>query len=289
MMRCLAIPMGLVTLTLVGTGGAARALVVAPPPGPTRVLNADAVLVGRVLALEPQDVIVAGPPGSGQKDAFRIAAVQVGEALRGAKDAKTVRVGFPVPRADGAPGGRAFFLPGVGRLSGPLTPGQHGLLLLTRHPRADFYVVPIGSYLPSMGNEHFESDVGSLRKLVRVMADPKASLRSKDPQERFLAAAVLVSKYRTPPRTGRPVKQEPLDAAESRQILASLADADWAIPQRDALIPNPLIVFNQLGLGTADGWMYPRKANQEQIVAAMRAWLREHAATYRVRRFVAEK
>src|SRR5215469_14637216 len=87
----------------------ARAMVIMPQPGPTRVVNADAIVVGKVVALEPQDVTV-------DKVNYRIAVVKVDQALRGAKDAKTVRIGFlPPPMGGIRPGGpiRPGFRPGV--------------------------------------------------------------------------------------------------------------------------------------------------------------------------------
>ena len=51
----------------------ARAMVIMPQPGPQRVINSDVVIVGKVVALEPQDVMV-------DKVNYRIAVVKVDQA-----------------------------------------------------------------------------------------------------------------------------------------------------------------------------------------------------------------
>ena len=48
----------------------AHALRIAPPAGPQRVIDADTVIVGKVIALEPQDVMVMNVT-------YRIAVVKV--------------------------------------------------------------------------------------------------------------------------------------------------------------------------------------------------------------------
>jgi hypothetical protein len=42
-----------------------------------------------------------------------------------------------------------------------------------------------------------------------------------------------------------------------------------------------------LGLTPEDGWAPPQ--NFQEVSAAAKAWLKEHAGTYRIQRFVAEK
>src|SRR5207244_1085176 len=81
----------------------ARALMIAPPPGPVRIVNSDAVFVGRVTQIEPVDVDAKAFPGAKDTIKYRIAVVQVEKIVRGLKDEKSVRVGF-IPIAAPQPG-----------------------------------------------------------------------------------------------------------------------------------------------------------------------------------------
>src|SRR5438270_505326 len=107
----------------------ALALVIAPPPGPSRVVNSDMVIVGKVEGIEPQDVMVANV-------SYRIAIVKVTDAIRGAKDVKTVRVGFMPPPLNAKP---PLIRPGFRGVQ--LQAGQEGLFLLTKHPQEKFYTL----------------------------------------------------------------------------------------------------------------------------------------------------
>src|SRR5579862_8303890 len=83
----------LATLTCVSMFVAAvhAGMIPLPPPGPARVANADADIVGKVEAIEPQD-IKAGTA------TYRIAIVRVTDGIRGIKAEKTLRIGFePLP------------------------------------------------------------------------------------------------------------------------------------------------------------------------------------------------
>src|SRR5437588_7810184 len=143
---------GLLTVLALGTWAAtARAGTIAmPPPGPARVANADAVIVGKVEGIEPQDVKVG-------TTSFRIAVVRIGQGLRGVKDEKTLRVGFiPIPaQPKGGP---------IVVTSGPrpiqFEVGQEGLLLLTKQAKTNFYVLggPVGYYVGSEKNPKFEKE-----------------------------------------------------------------------------------------------------------------------------------
>lgn len=271
---------------------AAFALVVAPQPLANRMAQADTVVVGRVVGLEPQDVKAAPFAGSPQNVDYRIAIVQIKDALRGVKSGtKTIRVGFqppPMPVNPGV-GGGIRIRPPIRRFNVQLQMGNEGLFLLTKHPVENFYTIPMYGFVSSQNNANFEKEVGSIKKLTTIMAEPQKALKSKDREERYLAAAMLVTKYRTNrPAPGGP-KQEPIDAAESKLILKVLADdANWDAPRRfDSPTPNPTQIFYQLGITAKDGWMQPRGArNQKDITDAMRTWLRENAERYRIQRFV---
>lgn len=271
---------------------AAFALVVAPQPMANRMAQADVVVLGRVVGLEPQDVKAAPFPGSPQKVDYRIAIVQIKEVLRGVKgDTKTIRVGFqppPMPVNPGV-GGGVRIRPPIRRFNVQLQMGNEGLFLLTKHPGESFYTIPIYGFVSSQNNANFEKEVSSIKKMSAILADPQKALKSQDREQRYMAAAMLVTKYRSNRPGPGGVKQEPIDIAESQLILKALAnDANWDAPQRiGGDTPHPIQIFYQLGVTEKDGWKQPRVARtQKDIADAMRTWLSNNAERYRILRVV---
>src|SRR4051812_14057240 len=70
-----AILVGVIAIVSTASAG----VLVQPPPGAARVANADAVLVGKVTSIEPQDVMVGAAK-------YRIAIVQIDDAIKGTKE-----------------------------------------------------------------------------------------------------------------------------------------------------------------------------------------------------------
>lgn len=280
----------------VGTSSARAIAIAVPRPGPDRLAGTDAVLLGRVIGFEPQDVEAAANPGAA-KMSYRIAIVQVNEVIRGIKpDVKQIRVGFPAPRANapGVGGGAAGpaiqplpFRPGRPGFGGmQLQMGQEGLFMLAKHHEGKFFLAPnYGQFVARQNNANFENEVKTVRKLAKFLDNPKAALKSKDAEDRFLAATMLVSQYRT--ARAFPVKQVPIDAEESKLILLALADGDWNMNRpRTGMTPNPFQVFYQLGITPKDGWTPPNARNQQEIANAMKTWLKENAGKFRIQKMV---
>ncbi|MCS7047560.1 MAG: hypothetical protein NZO58_14480 [Gemmataceae bacterium] len=253
-----------------------QALVVAPPPGPGRLARADAVVVGRIIAHEDQD-IEAAFPGSPQKTMFRIAILKVAEGIRGAKEGATLRVAFipPRPPQPGVP-----VLSGGGRIN--LDVGQDGLFILTKHPDG-FYQPPQFYHIVARTNTNFDKEVAQVKKLCRLLDDPMGGLKSNDAAERLETAALLVYQYRT--FIPGPTKQVPIDADESRLILKAIAEADWKTKRKFGQL-HPLELFQMLGLTEKDGWQQPRNIrNVEELYPPAQAWLRDHP-DYRIFKIV---
>jgi hypothetical protein len=280
-----------------------------PYLGGNRLAQTDAVFVGRVVALEPMDVEAPQVAG-GPKVTYRIAVVQITESIFGLKkDTKNVRVGFimqgnlpvngpgggvqilpanpPQPLPAIQPGGLRRPLPGV-QPQLQLQVGQDGLFSVNKHSKEDFYLSPnFQNFVTRNNNPNFDTSLKTAKQLSKVMVDPVASLKSDDKQDRYNAAALLVSKYRTVNNpTGQPMKQEPIDAAESKLILKALAEGDWTQIRFGTPIPGPLELFNQLGINQQDGYNPINLRTQPQIVEAMQKWLDENNGKYRIKKLV---
>jgi hypothetical protein len=259
--------------------GFGQALMVAPPPGPVRIVNSDAVFVGRVAEFEPIDVDAKPYPAAKETVKYRVASVKVTEIVHGLKTEKTIRVGF-IPPPPVNPKGPII---GGGRRGPLLEVGQEGLFMISKHSDGKFYVAPQFGYFVSSKEKNFDAEVKTAKKVVRIMADTKAALQSKNDDERLMAASIAVSKYRTPRGVG-PFKEEPIDAEESKLILNAIANAKWG-PFKFG-DPHPQQLFFQLGVTAKDGWMPPKKiSSQDDMRNAVQSWLRDHG-DYRIKRYV---
>jgi hypothetical protein len=234
---------------------------------PERVVRADLVVMGTVTAIEDQRVTASGGGNlAGIKVAYKIARVKVTEVLAGPKERVTVRVGFlPDPE---------------------LAAGHEACFLLAKHTQGDFFVPVVGpisgsppaSVFIDKNSPAFKEQLALVRRCARLLSDPAAGLKAKDRDDRFLTAAMLVLRYRSYPGDGRPFKKKPIDAAESKQILEALRDADWSKQYPETWLA-PSAVFNHLHLD-------PSIYNSSSQGADPKKWLRENAARYRIERLV---
>jgi hypothetical protein len=233
------------------------------------------VVVGKVDGLEPQDVKVGDLM-------YRIATVKVNDGIKGVKgDVKTIRVGFI--HTDAKP---PKIRPGLPRPV-QLEAGQEGLFLLSKHGSEDFYTIggPVGFFFDSKTFKDLDKEVQAAKAAVKVLDKPAEALKAKDIDERVIAAAILIEKYRG--FAGPKQKQEPIDADESKLILQTLIDADWQTSNNfTSLRVSPTQLFQRLGVNQADGFMVA-PGNDFSTVA--KNWLRENAGKYRIQRNVAEK
>jgi hypothetical protein len=262
----------------------AQALVIAPAPIPQRVALADTIIVGKVTGFGDNLVTAAGPFG-GNAD-YQVAVVKVDDAIMGAKDAKEIKVGF-VPPPQPTPG-RPIVIGGPRGFS--LKIDQEGCLFLTKHPTEDFYVGRQYFDVIDKNDPNFANQLDEAKRCAGLLADPAAGLKAKNADDRFLTAAMLIVRYRTPPPgTPLPAKTEPIDAGESKQILQALADADWAAPAGPVVGRrlDPQSAFFMLNLTAQDGWTPPQDGTQ--FAAEAKKWVKENADKYRIQRYVAEK
>jgi hypothetical protein len=281
-------------------------------PGPqmnnvNRLASFDAVFVGRVVAFEPMDVEVGQP-----KQTYRVAVVQVTETVYGLKkETKMVRVAFNMAANNGGGFGGGFggggggvqIQPAIqikgrppirfpGNFQMQLQVGQDGLFSVNKHEKEDFFLSPTPqNFVSRPENPAFEGQLKTAKELSKVMANPVAALKSDDKQDRYTAAAVLVNKYRMVNNpTGQPMKQEPIDAEESKLILKAIAAGDWTPNRVGGALPAPYELFSQLGIGTdkKDGYAPVNLRTQEEIHAFMQKWLDENNGKYVIQKNVVD-
>jgi hypothetical protein len=270
--------MSLLCMALLTSWTSARAMMIAPAPLGQRVATADCVIVGKVTGFGDKTVTV-------NKVEYQIAIIKIESNILGAKDRKEIRVGFIPPPATPAP------VPGRPVIRRPFRGvtfalNQEACLFLTKHPQADFYTAPAYFSVINKGG-NFEKDVAEVKHCAKLLANPKAGLESKKKDERLLTAGILVAHYRTP-RGGKP-KTEAIDAAQSKQILLVLAEADWAARPAGpgGFQMTPQTIFYRLGITDKDGWKAPK--DFKQFPDAAKKWLTDNADKYRIQRFVREK
>lgn len=281
---------------VVSLGGitSAKALMIAPPSPTRKVAEADAIVVGRIVAMEDKDIETSPFPGSPNKIPFRIAVLQVNETLQGSKDVKTIRLGFQAPAEVKQVQPGQPLRPNLPIRSGSggtsFQAGNEGLFYLRKH-HTEGFLVPTGYYgfVPSQ-SPTYEKEVGGARKLAQLASDPMAALNSKDAQEKLTGASFLISKYRR--GVGGQITEVPIDAKVSKQILATLAEADWkAEPMvRGQNELHPYMLFSQLGVGPKDGFQQPKNVRQIQdVYDVAKRWLQENQNKYVIKRIEAVK
>lgn len=224
-----------------------------------RVAVSDAVVVGQVTKIEDKKVKVRSGPDLVE---VPVAVFKVEQRIFGAEGLTHVRVA-----------------------SNRVAVGQEALLFLRRPEGESYYVgAPVVFNLVDKKSDTFAADVKDAIAHAKLLADPDKSLQSEDAKARYLTAAMLVHRYRSP--LDGETKQKPSDAGQSRRILKAIADADWkAYPPEMARI-YPRSLFDLLGLTEQDGWTPP---TTDKYAAAAEKWTKENVNTYRIKKFVPDK
>jgi hypothetical protein len=268
-------------LALLAGAAPAPAMLPAPAPIPVRVAGADAVVVGKLGKVEDKTASAAPVPGAKKVD-YQVLTLKVEEGILGARKGDEIRLGFVLP----TPPPPGVFRSGGGRAV-VYSPGQEGLFFLTKHADESFYVAPMYFSFTGKQNANYAKELELTKRCVKLLDDPLTGLKSKEAEDRLLTAAMLISRYRQyRPGDGNPPKTEAIPADESKLILNVLAESDWTAKAGGPLgYLTPQGLFNQLGATDKDGWVLPKAPPAVQIDAA-RKWLKEHADTYRIQRFV---
>jgi uncharacterized protein (TIGR03067 family) len=268
-----------------------RTLASAEVPLPDRIVSSDIVVLGRVVALEPKDVEAVLP----YKLDYRIAVVKVQEVIHGQKDVKELRLGFISPDQDRKvfKAGKAMPMFSPAEFS-RVTVGQEGMCFLRKHPQGNFYVnfAFFGGFLSSSDPPEFTKNLENARRLNKVLTHPLEALKAENASNRFLAATMLVTRYRLSWLKDPKLPEKAIDAEESKLILKTLAEADWS-DDTEALAPSkypshPYQVFLQLGVTKASGYDPPTKSpDSRDTLRYTQNWLRDNQEKYRIQRFSA--
>jgi hypothetical protein len=268
----------------------ANALMIAPPSLAQRVAQAHTIVVGKVEKLEEKAVSAPRFPGDKEKAEYQIAVIKVEDPILAAKGITHVRVGFVPPPMGGGPGPIRRY-PTVN-----FTKDQEVLVFLNPHFEANFLEATVYyNVIDKKGNANFEKDLAEVKKYAKLLANPKDGLTSKDKDERFTTAAMLVAQYRARrPGVNEP-KTEAVDAETSKLILTALAEADWKANTGFNRL-SPMMTFQQLGVTEKDGFTPPAREimGQKQVdfqkyPEAAQQWLKDNAGKYKIQRFVYEE
>lgn len=254
-----------------------------------KLARSEVVVVGKVTAVEKEMVNAPRHAGDTEKVPHKVVVIKIEKGLVGGDGVTHVKVGFiPPPPVDPNAPAR----PGRG---GPaqqldLKEGQEGVFFLTKQPGGGFYTVaPLMAPLdPKAGN--YKAQLDQVTKAAAAFADPMKALKAEKAEDRFAAAAALVSKYRNVP-DGAEVETVKVPAEESKLILKALAEADWKKTDPDVFYPTQ--AFYALGLTEKDGWKQPKPVPGTDFVDALKAgftkWLDGPGKDYQVGKFVAKK
>lgn len=236
------------------------------PPIWSRLARADTVILGTVEAIEDKTIEAVADPTAKEKHTYKIARVKVDEVLVGKKDLKEIKVGF--------------------FKDDQLKPEMQACFILTPHYKEAFHHFSDAQYdLFTQDSINYNVWTKVLREAGKCLESPNETLKSQEPRERLLTAAVLVSRYREPVGT----KTEPIDAEQSKLLLRALRDADWGKEDKPFRL-HPLPVFKLLGVTEKDGLNLPK--DPKDITGARLAtenWLIDNHAKYRITKFVPDK
>ncbi len=197
------------------------AILVVPPA--VRAVTAETVVLGKVESIEADPVEALPFPGAEEKIPYKVGVIKIQSALAGAKGLTHIKVGVPAGGNGG--GGRG---PRLGGAPVSLEAGQEGCFFLVKHPTASLWIIPMGANPILENDPEYKATLENVKKSLEIAADPAKALKAEKAADRFTAAAVLISKYRTMPEGVGEVENVKVPAAQSKAIVdALLATENW--------------------------------------------------------------
>jgi len=280
---------------LIARPQAATTKTIAPLPHRTparQATQADVIVVGKVNQIEKEFSEATPNPGDMTKVIYHIAVVNISEGILGAKGLTSIRVGWQPLQVN--PQGAN--IPRKGIPEATLTEGQEGVFFLLKHHEGDFYIlIRYGQPLDKKAPD-YESQLQSVKKIVKVIEDPVASLKAKEAGDRLFASAVLLHKYRTYVQTGgkMPVEQN-IPAEQSKLILSAIAEAPWGKSEfyegiqigAPGLFQMLRVQANQFGFDPPKSML--GQDYQMAYGEYVKKWIKQNGDAYRIQRWVYEK
>jgi hypothetical protein len=247
-------------------------------PVAERVGACDVVVVGTVAEVEPDPVLVAK---GGPKTRYRVARVKIGEALLGAAGLTEIKVAF-IGAEDQPKDGL--------KIPTPVLEKDNEVLLFLRKRTGDdrYYIFShFGAVGKTPTNPYLRGDLKAetdeARPLCKLMADPAKALKSEAEKDRMLTAWMLLTRYRTYPADlglGT-LKEEAVPAAESKLVLENLVPL--AAANGDAF-RSAVSILNLTKADGFDGSVHGEGGAERTV-----RWLKDHTATYQLKKYVVEK
>jgi hypothetical protein len=262
---------------------------------PDRIVQADIVVLGRVVTLEPKDVEAVLSVERSYRLDYRIAVVKVQEVIHGQKGVKEIRLGFVSPDQDRAVDKTGKKMPSLAEPQfRSIKIGEDGLFFLRKHHQRNFFVNFVlfnNGFLPSSDAPEFAKNLENARRVSKVLEHPLEALKGDNASNRYLAAIMLVNRYRLNGAKASKLPEKAIDAEESKLILRNLAEADWRVDEgTGSVMPqnHPLHLFLSLGVTKADGYDPPPNDFRQTLGYTVR-WLLDNQDKYRIKRFISSK
>lgn len=262
------------------TAPAFALLKIAAPPGVAmRAASAELVVVGKVTAVEKEEAEVT-PYRGGGKVSYKVAVVKVEETLVGKTNETHIKVGF-------SPAG-AFIRGGPNPFE--FKENAEGVFFLLRSSDGGLYLYDHNTLPLDANAKTYKADLEIVKKTSAALAEPMKALKAKDGKDAYFAAAVLVTNYRKPLKTGA-VQQEAVPTDESKLILQTILEADWTAADKD--VPSPYQTFVKLGMTQRDGWKPAQFNGTGDFNAHMKdefkKWREGDGAKFQIKRYVTAK
>jgi len=260
----------------------------------TKVLQADAVVVGKVVGIDKETVDLEQFPG-GPKAAFTVANIKIESGLLGAKNVTHIKVATLKPQepapggGPGGPGIRPGFRPG-GQPAYIPAEDHEGLFFLQKHPTSDGYYTIAYSHAPILSTDaKYKDEVAAVKAMAGTFADPVKALSAEKEEDRLANALSLAQKYRVAPANNQSgvLEETPIPAEQTKLFLKVLTEADWT---KNADAPR---LADALGLMPGN-YGIPRVSageGEEPLAArqkALKAWADKYGAKFEVKQVSAK-
>src|ERR1051326_2538786 len=143
-------------------------------PLPNRVATAETVVIGKVGSIQEKAVQALASPGATNKLDYKIAVIEVSDALIAPKGTKTLKLGFVPPPPNVVINPPPF----------QAQVGMEGCFFLTKHFDADFYLASGQLDFVDGKGPNSEKSMALIKRCVKLLDDPDKSLKAKEAEDR---------------------------------------------------------------------------------------------------------